>query len=71
MDHAIILAGGVGERFWPASTPERPKQFLPLISDRSMLRETVDRLDGLVPPRGRWVITSRSLVRAVAGGAVR
>lgn len=66
MDYAIILAGGVGERFWPASTPERPKQLLPLISDRSMLRETADRLDGLVPPRGRWVITSRSLTAAVA-----
>ncbi|MGH7544361.1 MAG: sugar phosphate nucleotidyltransferase, partial [Gemmatimonadota bacterium] len=66
MDHAIILAGGVGERFWPASTRERPKQLLPLISDRSMLRETADRLDDLVPPEGRWVFTSRSLTTAVA-----
>lgn len=66
MDHAIILAGGVGERFWPVSTPERPKQLLPLISDRSMLRETADRLDGVVPPEGRWVITSRGLAAAVA-----
>ena len=66
MDHAIILAGGVGERFWPASTPDRPKQLLSLISDRSMLRDTADRLDGLVPPERRWVITSLTLAAAVA-----
>lgn len=55
MNHAVILAGGVGERFWPASTPERPKQLLPLISDRTMVRETADRLHGLVPPE-RWLV---------------
>ena len=66
MNYAVILAGGVGERFWPASTPERPKQLLPLLSDRTMLRETADRLDGLVPPERRFVLTNRSLVHAVA-----
>ncbi|MGH7558669.1 MAG: mannose-1-phosphate guanylyltransferase [Gemmatimonadota bacterium] len=66
MNHAVILAGGVGERFWPASTPERPKQLLPLLSDRTMLRETADRLDGLVPPQGRWIFTGRALVERVA-----
>ncbi|MFN2384553.1 MAG: mannose-1-phosphate guanylyltransferase, partial [Gemmatimonadota bacterium] len=66
MNHAVILAGGAGERFWPASTPARPKQLLPLLSDRSMLRETADRLDGLVPAGQRLVITSELLARAVA-----
>jgi mannose-1-phosphate guanylyltransferase len=64
VNYAVILAGGVGERFWPASTPARPKQLLPLISDRTMLRETVDRLGGLVPPENSFVVTHKSLVRA-------
>lgn len=66
MNHAVILAGGLGERFWPASTPERPKQLLPLLSDRTMVRETADRLEGLVPA-DRWlVLTGASLGDQVA-----
>lgn len=45
---AVILAGGVGSRFWPASTPERPKQLLPLGSDRPLITDTVERADRLV-----------------------
>lgn len=41
---ALIMAGGSGERFWPLSTPTRPKQLLSLFSDKSMIRETVDRI---------------------------
>ena len=41
---ALLLAGGVGTRLWPLSTPERPKQFLPLLSDKSLLAETFERL---------------------------
>ena len=41
---AVVLAGGVGSRFWPLSTPDRPKQLLPLISAAPMLRDTLDRL---------------------------
>jgi len=63
--YAVILAGGAGERFWPASTPARPKQLLPLLSDRTMLRETADRLEGLIPPDHRYVMTNASLVDAV------
>ncbi len=66
MNYAVILAGGIGERFWPASTPERPKQLLPLLSDRTMLRETVDRLEGVVPPERTLVLTNASLVDEVA-----
>ncbi|MGL6169013.1 MAG: sugar phosphate nucleotidyltransferase, partial [Fusobacteriaceae bacterium] len=41
---ALIMAGGSGERFWPLSTPTKPKQLLKLFSDKSMIRETVDRI---------------------------
>lgn len=61
MNHAVILAGGVGERFWPASTPERPKQLLPLLSDRTMVRETADRLAGLIPPE-RWLVLTGAAI---------
>ena len=50
MDWAVILAGGSGTRFWPLSSPSRPKQLLPLTGERSTLQETLDRLAGLVPP---------------------
>src|SRR4029077_20983483 len=47
--YALILAGGSGERFWPLSRRARPKQLLRLISNQTLLEETVARLDGLVP----------------------
>ena len=43
-----ILAGGVGHRFWPLSTPERPKQLLPLASSRPLIVDTIERVRGLV-----------------------
>lgn len=63
---AAILSGGVGERFWPASTPERPKQFLPLLGRRSMLRETLERLLPLFAPERILVVTSAALSVAAA-----
>ena len=47
--YALILAGGSGERFWPLSRRARPKQLLRLISERTLLEETVARLEGLIP----------------------
>ncbi len=61
--HAVILAGGRGERFWPLSRRSRPKQFLPLLGDRPMLADTLERLSGLVEPRDVWIITARDLKR--------
>lgn len=55
---AVILAGGSGERFWPLSTPETPKQFLKLLDDRSLLRTTYDRLVSRFDPDDIMVITS-------------
>ncbi len=62
--YAVILSGGSGERFWPLSTPERPKQFLSVFGGRSLLRQSVDRLRGAVPPERTLVVTARSLARA-------
>ncbi len=64
---AVIMAGGSGTRFWPASRAARPKQFLPISGARPMIEETVRRLDGLVPLERILVVTAASqadLVRA-------
>lgn len=61
----VVLAGGVGSRFWPMSTPRRPKQLLPLISDEPMLRDTIGRLGPIAPPERTLVLTNASLVPAV------
>lgn len=56
--YAIILAGGSGTRLWPRSRTQNPKQLLDLVSDRTMLQETYDRIAPLVPNENIWVITS-------------
>lgn len=63
----VILAGGVGSRFWPASTPSRPKQLLRLGSDRALIRDTVDRITPLVPPERLRILTGASLAEPIAG----
>ena len=55
---AIIMAGGSGERFWPLSTPERPKQLLKIFSDKTMIRETVDRILPIIKPENIFVATN-------------
>jgi mannose-1-phosphate guanylyltransferase len=62
--HAAILAGGSGTRFWPASTRAVPKQMLALTGGEPLLRETVARLGGLVPPERTLIVTSASQVEA-------
>ena len=61
---AIILAGGSGERFWPLSTPEKPKQFLRVFGGASLIRQSVLRLQGLVAMEDVFVVTSSALVAA-------
>jgi mannose-1-phosphate guanylyltransferase len=56
--YALILAGGSGERFWPLSRKTRPKQLLQLVSEKTLLEETVSRLDGLVPPERILILTN-------------
>lgn len=60
----VILAGGAGTRLWPMSTEEKPKQFQKLISDRSMLQETFDRLH-FVDPKDIYVSTNERYVDLV------
>ena len=62
---AIVLAGGIGSRFWPLSTPERPKQLLNLIGERPLIAETVARLAPLIPPERVLVLTSRDIAPAI------
>ena len=62
----VVLAGGVGSRFWPLSTPERPKQFLPLATERPLIVDTIDRLRPLVTPEHTLVLTSGPLAAETA-----
>lgn len=61
----VILAGGVGSRFWPLSTPTRPKQLLPLVTASPMLRDTLDRLAPLAPLERTLILTNATLRDAV------
>src|SRR5207245_2673883 len=63
---AVILAGGSGTRFWPLSTPERPKHLLPLVGDRPLVAQAVHRLQGLVPAERVLILTGPSLVDQIA-----
>ena len=62
---ALVLAGGTGTRFWPLSRRSRPKQFLALDGERSLLQATVDRLQPLVTPERVWICTTSELRREV------
>jgi mannose-1-phosphate guanylyltransferase len=61
----VVLAGGVGSRFWPLSTSLRPKQLLPLVSDEPMLLETLKRLKPIASPAKTLVLTNAGLVPAI------
>ncbi len=67
MNHLVIMAGGVGSRFWPMSTPEKPKQFIDVLGvGRTLIQLTVDRFSEVCDMRNVWVVTSehyRDLVR--------
>ncbi|HEU5230993.1 MAG TPA: mannose-1-phosphate guanylyltransferase [Ktedonobacteraceae bacterium] len=67
MEHlnAVILAGGSGTRLWPLSTPDFPKQFLPLPNGNSMIQETLARIEPLITPERAWVVTGRSMADLV------
>lgn len=56
--YALILAGGTGTRLWPRSRRHHPKQLLPLISQRTMLQETVDRILPIIPPERIFIATN-------------
>jgi mannose-1-phosphate guanylyltransferase len=61
MRWAVVLAGGSGTRFWPLSTPDNPKQLLPLAGSGSTAEESIERLSGLVPRDRILVVTGAGL----------
>ncbi|HEY7153032.1 MAG TPA: mannose-1-phosphate guanylyltransferase, partial [Gemmataceae bacterium] len=60
MLHAMIMAGGGGTRFWPRSRQQRPKQFLALGGERTLLQQAMDRIEALLPADRTWVITGKA-----------
>lgn len=57
--HIVIMAGGIGSRFWPMSTPECPKQFIDVTGcGKSLIQLTVERFQGLCIPDNIWIVTS-------------
>ena len=62
---AVIMAGGRGERFWPAGRQEHPKQLLPLLGETTMIEETVQRLFPMLAPEQILVITNLAYVDQV------
>ena len=64
--HVVIMAGGIGSRFWPMSTPELPKQFIDVLGcGRTLIQLTADRFRTLCPPEHIWVVTSEAYVGIV------
>ena len=65
-NHIVIMAGGVGSRFWPLSTPEFPKQFIDILGcGRTLIQLTVDRFKGIAPMSNFWVVTNAAYVDIV------
>ncbi len=62
---AVIMAGGIGTRFWPLSREKKPKQFLPIISEKAMIEETILRLSPLVPPSRIYTIANFHQTQAI------
>ena len=66
MIHIIIMAGGVGSRFWPMSTPDYPKQFIDVMGvGRSLIQLTVDRFKPICPVENIWVVTNEKYISIV------
>lgn len=64
--HVVIMAGGVGSRFWPLSTPVFPKQFIDILGcGRSLIQLTMDRFEGICPAEHFWVVTNAAYVPMV------
>jgi mannose-1-phosphate guanylyltransferase len=66
MLHALIMAGGSGTRFWPRSRRHRPKQLIRLFGARSLIQQTLDRVESIIPPDRVLVVTGRDQAAAVA-----
>ena len=58
--YAVIMAGGKGARFWPRSRESKPKHLLDIVSDKTIIRETVDRISPMIPPEKILIVTGES-----------
>lgn len=66
MNHVVIMAGGIGSRFWPLSTPEYPKQFIDILGcGRTLIQLTVDRFKDICSDKNFWVVTNEKYVDIV------
>src|SRR5438045_1593933 len=64
MLHAMVMAGGGGTRFWPRSRQARPKQFLTMAGDRTLLQQALDRIEAsALPPEPAWIVTGYGYIR--------
>ena len=54
----LIMAGGIGSRFWPQSTPDKPKQFLKLVGNKTMIQMTYERMNRLVASENIFIVTN-------------
>lgn len=66
MLHAVIMAGGSGTRFWPESRRNRPKQFLTMTGNRTLIQQAVDRCQPLIPAERVWIATGAGYVGQTA-----
>ena len=65
-NHLVIMAGGVGSRFWPMSTADRPKQFIDVLGvGKTLIQLTNERFSGVIPPCTVWVVTNEKYVSVV------
>lgn len=66
-NHLVIMAGGVGSRFWPMSTEDKPKQFIDVLGvGRTLMQLTYDRFKGVCPAENVWIVTNAMYVEEVA-----
>jgi mannose-1-phosphate guanylyltransferase/mannose-6-phosphate isomerase-like protein (cupin superfamily) len=63
--HAVILAGGSGVRFWPLSRETSPKQMLHIVGEDTLLRQTIKRINGFVPPENIWIVTTEDKTQSI------
>lgn len=64
--HLVIMAGGIGSRFWPISTPQCPKQFLDITGcGRTLIQQAYDRFTGIIEPENVWVVTNKDFKEKV------
>ena len=65
-NHLVIMAGGVGSRFWPMSTEDTPKQFIDVLgTGRTLIQMTYDRFKGICPDENVWIVTNKKYSRLV------